>query len=675
MNHPFVNAFLGIALVATLLLIGCTNFRVDDYDLEAIMARPDRELETMADTTRTLARLAALSNPRKRVDSLIYYAEWLKNYDENTSLFYAQRAYNLATEKNWTVPRAVSANRIAHLKGKRAKYGEDIEDAMVDARISRRLLEPYDYPYWRVDIDNLFGFLFKRGGQIDSARYYFEKALKQVDQLDAGKEVDNRLKGMVLLNLGTTYFKRDSQKTAYYYEQSDSLFQLLSEKEPLARLWLDWAIFYQFYQAFEKADSFLDRCLEYGHQYSNFDLLAKAYQEKGFVYSQQFALFERAADFNSALENLNKCLQYDLDYHYRTYEILGNVFQDSWAIDIDESHADSAIYYYKKAMNIAREAGAIKQMKYLSTNIAYLTNYAGGLHQAALGEGIESYLDRNYAAVVDTITNHTVAAYQRINSVEQRDIKFSAARKRRNQLWISLGSLFLIGVGFIVALQRQQNRRLKAETRALRAQIDPHFVSNSLNAIESLVNQGRNQEAAKYLVRFSRLARQILSGSRAITVSLSDELKTLSHFLALEQLRIGEKLTFDMQVDPTIDADRVTVPAMILQPYVENAIWHGIKPKEEGGHVQISASKEDDLLVCSVEDNGIGREQSKKLQQGAPVKHKSVGMAITEERLKATGRIRGARVIVQDLTDATGQASGTKVIIRIPYRTNKHDDQ
>ena len=151
--------------------------------------------------------------------------------------------------------------------------------------------------------------------------------------------------------------------------------------------------------------------------------------------------------------------------------------------------------------------------------------------------------------------------------------------------------------------------------------------------------------------------------------SLSSELKTLDHFLALEQLRFRDKLTYNIELDPDIDGALVEVPAMILQPYAENAIWHGIKPKPEGGHVQVGVRKEGKVLVFIVEDNGIGREQSRALKQASVMKHKSMGMKVTEDRIKAMGRVKGSQVEIQDLKDAAGSATGTRVIIRLPFKT------
>jgi tetratricopeptide (TPR) repeat protein len=580
-----------IALVSLLVLFhSCSRFDLDDYIFDDLPAKTEAQLQSMADTILTLPRIAELSK-RQQVDTFIYYAEWLGNYDEDMALWYAQQAYDLATEENWGIPRGVSANRISKLKGIQAEYGEDIEDAMVDARISRRLLAPYKNGYWEVDINNLFGFLFKRDNELDSARFYFEKAFNKVEYAGVEKQITDLDKAIILQNLATTYPMSDSTSKVSFYLKCDSIYSVLGNKENRARLWLDWGIFYQYHNLFLEADSLFNLCLEYGYNHNDVNLLALAYQEKGFLYSRIFRSERKMEGFNKALRFLNNSLKYENDSEYRTYDIIGNVFQIGWALDIDESYADSAIVYYKQAMEKAREAGAIRTMGVLGNNISFLYNYGGGIHETALGESLSGFLSENYTGVLDTITNNARTAFQRINKVEQREIQVSAANQRRSQLWVSIIIVLVLVMTFVYNLQRQQNKRLKAEMEALRAQINPHFISNSLNAIESLVNLGNTKAASKYLVHFSRLSRQILTGSRASMTSLSSELKTLDHFLALEQLRFRDKLTYKIKLDDSINGDQVEVPAMILQPYAENSIWHGIKPKPDGGHVQVDVKK------------------------------------------------------------------------------------
>ncbi len=663
-----------ILLIGSVLaLTTCTRFELTDYMLDDLPSRPVEDLIQLADTGYVLPLIAHLPE-NQRLDSFIYYAEWLKYHNADVALQYARMAYELATKNNWNVPRGVSAYRMARIKGSnRAILANNvksayIEDALVDARISRRLLEPYENAYWKLNLDMLMGYLYRQSGNLDSARYYFDRSLQQSQKLAMDRRVTNLKQATLYQEMAYMLPHKDSLRKLDFFGKSDSLYSILGNEQKHAGLWLDQSAFYQYHNEFERADSFYHLALEYGNRREDNNILEQTYFMMGYSYLRQFRLYEQPKTFDKALKYLQQALQYDPYNEYRINTLIGSLYQASWAIDIDESHADTAILYYKKAMAGASARGDIHRMRSLSDNIIDLCNYGGGLHQAALGERLGTFINQHYSGVVDTLMNETKSAYGRINRVEQQDILTNAAILRRNQLAGSGIIIFTAIAVFLIALQRLQNRRLRAEMQALRAQINPHFVSNSLNAIESLINLGRTREASKYLVHFSRLSRQILTGSHDAVTNVANEIKTLRHFLALEQLRFRDNLTYEIKIDPAVDQEHAQIPSMMLQPYVENAIWHGLKPKPNGGHIHIELFKQGKQLVCSVEDNGIGREQAEARKQAFAIKHNSVGMKITEDRIRAMGRVKGPSVEIFDLHDVKGYAKGTRVVIRLPYR-------
>ena len=158
-------------------------------------------------------------------------------------------------------------------------------------------------------------------------------------------------------------------------------------------------------------------------------------------------------------------------------------------------------------------------------------------------------------------------------------------------------------------------------------------------------------------------------------VSVAEEINMLEHFLALEQLRFRNKLQYKIEVSPNLHPELIEMPALILQPYVENAIWHGIKPKSGPGLVKVQIERSGKHLACIIEDDGIGREKAREMQASSVLhKHKSQGMAITEERLKALGKVKGSKVEIVDLHDSAGNGAGTRVIVRLPFRLLKNKE-
>ncbi len=208
------------------------------------------------------------------------------------------------------------------------------------------------------------------------------------------------------------------------------------------------------------------------------------------------------------------------------------------------------------------------------------------------------------------------------------------------------------------------------EMSALVAQMNPHFLFNSLNSIDSFIIKNESVKASEYLNNFARLMRLVLHKSRANYTNLNDEIETLELYLQMEKMRFNDLFSYDIQIAPTVDVHQIEVPPMLIQPYLENAIWHGLMHLEEGneGKVMLSFSMEEQKLKILIQDNGIGRKRSAELRKHKTNPHKeSMGMKITKNRIEMINKLYNAdaSVIITDLYDEQGQASGTKVILTI----------
>lgn len=233
------------------------------------------------------------------------------------------------------------------------------------------------------------------------------------------------------------------------------------------------------------------------------------------------------------------------------------------------------------------------------------------------------------------------------------------------------GMLFLIIRARINDVRRKVAERSAAERRmvelrlsALRAQMNPHFIFNAINSIQHYVLNNDSEKAYTYLARFSKLIRLVLDQSQANTVPLRQELELLQLYMELEQLRFSQPVTITVEIDDQLDQSGIRIPGMLLQPYVENAFWHGLQPlKDRKPELKITIQKVKDNLSISVRDNGIGRKAAAAL--ASSTKGKSYGMALTNERLQLTVKtgIAADRVTVTDLMDKNGNISGTEVEI------------
>jgi len=221
-------------------------------------------------------------------------------------------------------------------------------------------------------------------------------------------------------------------------------------------------------------------------------------------------------------------------------------------------------------------------------------------------------------------------------------------------------------------LMDTQQKMSEVEMQALRAQMNPHFIFNCLNSINRYIVKSDQATASLYLTKFAKLIRLILDNSNSKNVILTNELEALKLYIDMESLRFDKKFTYSIVVDKTVSTDSVEVPPLIIQPYVENAIWHGLLHKQSAGHLTIHVSMPaDGMLRCVIEDNGVGREKAKELKSKTATTKKSLGMKLTENRLSLLNKHAelNASVEIIDLyngANGSTEAAGTKVILNIP---------
>lgn len=217
------------------------------------------------------------------------------------------------------------------------------------------------------------------------------------------------------------------------------------------------------------------------------------------------------------------------------------------------------------------------------------------------------------------------------------------------------------------ALFRQ--KLAETEMQLLRSRMNPHFIFNCLNSIKRYVAENNREAATLYLDKFSRLIRLVLENSQHERVVLEQDLEALKLYLEMERIRFKEKLRYEIRIDSNVDAEYLEVPPMLIQPYAENAIWHGLMHREEGGTVTIGLGydAEAQVLIAVIRDNGVGRHKALALKSKSAA-YRSLGMSITGERIGLINERYqvNATVTVKDLYLDSGEAAGTEVVLRIP---------
>jgi len=247
-----------------------------------------------------------------------------------------------------------------------------------------------------------------------------------------------------------------------------------------------------------------------------------------------------------------------------------------------------------------------------------------------------------------------------------------------NTWWFwTVAGLILASMGFLFYKRRiariNKEARLRSdyeiklnelENSALRTQMNPHFIFNSLNTINSFISRNETMQAHHYISKFSKLIRFILDHSRQRKILLSDELEVLNLYIQIEQIRFENKFDWELVIDEGIDTTTLELPPLVIQPFVENAILHGLLPLEKNGKLTIKIEHKGDLLWCTIEDNGIGRVKAKELKKSFLAKHKSHGIEITLKRIELFNKEHGKELSVE-ITDIP--EGGTRVEIPVAW--------
>ena len=467
---------------------------------------------------------------------------------------------------------------------------------------------------------------------------------------------------------------------------------------------------------YEKKGNVVGAAMAYGN-------LGNVYRSKGEP-DTALSYFNRSLDINRK-NNLLEEVRVDLNNIGNLYldkgenSKAGDFFQESYDISVKlgsdrgvifaksnmgivemkSGHHSKAVQMYNEALKLARASNYKEDVKDIYELLSLVYEQMGRPDLA---------LDyrKKYEVLKDSLIN-----VDYLNQVKEQELKYETEKKDKQiqilakekeigekeaQRQSTLNKAYIGGIVFVILLagligytffQRVHSQKLVAtkneeireisfrrqlgelEMKALRAQINPHFLFNCMNSINKMILNGETENASLYLTKFSKLVRLILENAERTNVSLENELSLLESYIQLEELRFKGKIGYKISVDESLEKENTFLPSMVLQPFVENAIWHGLmhKQADEKGIININIREENDRLLCTIEDNGVGRERAQQLREKSVLKNKSMGMKITEERLRLLSQERLEQLIrVTDLKDALDHALGTRVEINIP---------
>ena len=351
---------------------------------------------------------------------------------------------------------------------------------------------------------------------------------------------------------------------------------------------------------------------------------------------------------------------------------------------LKQKHYDSAFTYFSKSYELSQKTeynfGLESSYKNLASVYATKNDYKKAyeltiksqiLHDSSVNEEKVKALTELSAKFEQKETEQKNQLLLKEVAVQQLTIQ-----RKNLMLYGSLVLLLVLAAGTMLSFRHNrllsEQKLMRLEQQQLQAQMNPHFMYNALNAIQQFIVLHDIANANKYLADFALLMRQTLDNSKDGNITLKREIEYLSNYLSFEHLRFEDKFEFELIFDPNSDIMNIEIPAMIIQPFVENAIKHGLcNLVDSKGYLQIEFYKSSTFLCCEIDDNGIGMAKSQQLKANQFIKHQSHGIDLTRKRLELVSKMKNKEYHIEIINkdEAENQTTGTTIIIKFPLES------
>lgn len=631
------------------------------------------QTERMDSLTTVLKRV---KNDIDKVEILNAIADECKTSDPKMMLQFAQQALQLSKKINYKVAEGNAYLNIGNANIILGSYTIALQNSNSAASLFEN--QTNANPKHTIEIKKglakaygSMGIIFSEQSNYTKALHFYLKSVKIYESLN-----DQAKCASIYNNIGIVFKSQSSNfKALEYFIRAQKIKEKINDPNigititNIANCYLKQKNFdkaFDYYiQAKKSFDKFPDpRGL--GEWYNNFGLL-----------------FKETKNTSKAIENWNLAIETfkSIDDKFGvvdTYLHLGQLY-------LEQHQSVKAIEMAKKALKLSTELGVLEQQmlseKLLSDSYSKQSNASLALfHYKLYNKAKDSLVnEENTRKSIEAEMNFEFEKKEVIHKkeIENKELLLKEESKRSKlQLFFALlFGVLLFGLGFLIYNRIQLKKTLvlqkelaEYEQKALHLQMNPHFVFNCLGSISSFIVNNGNESAIKYLAKFSKLMRLTLEYSKESLIPIDKEIEGLQNYLELEQLRFNNKFSFSIEKSNAIEDD-MAIPPLLLQPFVENAIIHGVIPKKELGTIAIHFFIEKEHLVCTVEDDGIGFQQSQLNKEKTVVIHKSMALDITKKRLQMIESTTNQKAdfSIEEIVKEN-HIKGTKVVLHLPIQ-------
>ncbi len=561
------------------------------------------------------------------------YSLSYKNYKKAIAIF-----DNMRLVSNYNFYAVNHLEKIYFPIGKSAELNQDYENSVL---YYSKYLKNVSSPDEVVKAKTALGDVFLKKKELVAAEKYYQEALK------IEKKRDNKT-GIVALNLKLGELEKEKKNTVkaveYYRSSQDAAFQI-NDDAAINQAYSDISNIYENEDNIEEGIEISQEALDFNEKRNN-----KSEQSKNNIDLANFLLKQDKDE--EAIQHLESSVLIaeefgDIENKSKAFKALSEAYGKT-------GQESEALQKYKEYLILEDSLYNIRKKQLAEQN--------------RKGEMLDNAQNKLSLLEKDKQLNeNTIELLKQERIIQEEFIN----RQRILTYSLILGILILLITSYLV--YRSNKAKNKANQllvlKSLRAQMNPHFIFNALNSVNSFISKNDERAANRYLSDFSRLMRDVMENSQEDFISLTKEVDILSMYLKLENHRFKDKFDYSFDVDENINTEDVVIPPMLIQPYIENAVWHGLRYKKEKGFLKVNINQSGNAIVVTIEDNGIGRKKSQELKTENQKILKSTGIKNIDSRLKIISDIYKTNLDVT-ITDADEvNHSGTKVTVKI-YQDN-----